>query len=144
MTSTYVELMDAIKHRYSLKTDAELARFIGATPNDIWQARNRNKNLSAFSRWKILDKMDLIKDRDSFFASLGDVMGHDFAHEAMQTYNKIGQAAVLGIPSEHSDEFNSLLADLANKATILGVSKSDFGSIAEAAYESVLRKYQPN
>ena len=57
-------LIDKIKAGFKLKTSAEVARFLGATPTMIYQVESGEKPLSFSLRIKILDKLGALSVRN--------------------------------------------------------------------------------
>ena len=133
----WIELLDTLKERYRLESDSELARLVGATPNDIWHTRARGKKLPAYARWQILDRLGFVKTRTAFFAALEVVLAPSIVAEIVESHNKIIRQNTISLLEK--DKLNGLavLNEAAKSLHDQGVSEDEFVAAAIRAYQAL-------
>lgn len=127
-------LMDDLKKHYKLETDAELARMIGATPNDVWQSRARGKKLPAYSRWQLLDKAGFVKTRSAIFTALEAILPASVVVEIVESHNKVVRQNTLSSIEKDKSNAQQQLNEIAEVFVQQDLTEDEFLAAALKAY----------
>lgn len=130
----WISMMDELKAKYELTSDAELARMIGATPNDVWQARARDKKLPAYSRWQLLDRLGFVKSRDMLFTAMAWVVPASLAAEITESHNRLIRETAASAAKKDIEALRTELKKLAKLAIDHQLTNAEFSAFAEQAF----------